>query len=188
MIPVTPDSRRLVSLLAAIGGGDSKAFAELYECCSPHLFGMLLHVLQHRIWAEEAMQQCFLGIWEKSEIYEPSRGPPLTWLSIIARYRAIDMLRKRRPGSELSDGSAATSLASDDRARDPLNRVLELEEAAELGDSMYKLPLEQRRSLLLLFFEGYTFPDLAHAMNAPLEQVKFWTRRGLSNLGASWRA
>ncbi|HZR34238.1 MAG TPA: sigma-70 family RNA polymerase sigma factor [Nevskia sp.] len=182
MSSANAEPERLTQLLAAVGSGDQRAFAQLYEACSAHLFGLLLRILQRRDWAEEALQDCFLKIWQKSETYEPARGAPLTWLSSIARYRALDLLRMKRPEVEMPEEGEEPPLALADPGQDPVDGAIEGEGLGRLKDCMRGLQDEQRRSVLLAYYEGYTHQELAQAMDAPLGTVKSWVRRGLSRL------
>ncbi len=182
MSSATTEPERLTQLLAAISGGDQRAFAQLYESCSSHLFGLLLRILQRRDWAEEALQDCFLKVWQKSETYEPSRGAPLTWLSTIARYRALDLLRMKRPEVEMPEEGEEPPMTLADPGQDPVDGAIEGEGIGKLRDCMRGLQDEQRRSVLLAYYEGYTHQELAQAMQAPLGTVKSWVRRGLSRL------
>ena len=182
MSSATVEPERLTQLLAAISGGDQRAFAQLYESCSSHLFGLLLRILQRRDWAEEALQDCFLKVWQKSETYEPSRGTPLTWLSTIARYRALDLLRMKRPEVEMPEEGEEPPMTLADPGQDPVDGAIEGEGIGKLRDCMRGLQDEQRKSVLLAYYEGYTHQELAQAMGAPLGTVKSWVRRGLSRL------
>jgi RNA polymerase sigma-70 factor (ECF subfamily) len=182
MSSATADPEHLSKLLAAIGGGDQRAFAELYQSCSSHLFGLLLRILQRRDWAEEALQDCFLKIWQKSETYEPARGTPLAWLSTIARYRALDLLRMKRPEVEMPEEGEEPPMTLADPGQDPVDSAIEGEGMGRLRDCMRGLQDEQRKSVMLAYYEGYTHLELAEAMQAPLGTVKSWVRRGLSRL------
>jgi len=180
-VPMIP-AEQLTRLLSATAAGDQRAFAELYRSCSAHLFGLLLRILQRRDWAEEALQDCFLRVWQKADTYEPGKGAPLTWLSTIARYRALDLLRTRRPEVEMPEEGAAPPLTLVDLAEDPAARAGERQGVERLEDCMSVLQDEQRQSVLLAYYEGYTHQELARVMQAPLGTVKSWVRRGLSRL------
>ena len=173
---------RLTQLLAETAGGDQRAFAELYRSCSAHLFAVLLRILQRRDWAEEALQDCFLKVWQKSETYAPERGAPLTWLCTIARYRALDLLRMKRPEVEMPEEGEEAPMTLADPGQDPVDGAIEGEGIGRLQDCMRGLQDEQRRSVLLAYYEGYTHQELAQAMQAPLGTVKSWVRRGLTRL------
>lgn len=181
--PVTPDAP-LEPLLAAIARGEQPAFAELYAHTSPHLFALLLRMLQRRDWAEEALQDCYVRIWQRSESYDAARGAPMAWLMTIARYRALDLLRARRPevGESAFDEDAPSPLEREDERENPEARAVEGEGIGRLEECMKGLGAEQRRSVLLAYYEGYTHSELARRLNAPIGTVKSWVRRGLIQL------
>lgn len=176
------DAAQLQALLAATAKGDQPAFRQLYELASPHLFGLLLRILRRRDWAEEALQDCFLKVWQKAETYAPDKGAPLTWLMTVARYRALDLLRMKRPEVEMPEESEAAPLTFEDVSEDPQARAVEQEGLGALQKCMEGLQDEQQRSVLLAYYEGYTHQELAAVMKAPLGTVKSWVRRGLQKL------
>lgn len=179
------DVKQLTRLLHATAAGDERAFAELYRLSSAHLYGLLLRMLQRRDWAEEALQDCFIKIWQKAETYDTDKGAPLTWLLSVARYRALDLLRMKRPEVELPDGEDDYSLPPmtlADDTQDPLARASEGEGIARMREGLKELPPEQREAVLLAYYEGYTHQELAVRLNAPLGTVKSWVRRGLARL------
>jgi RNA polymerase sigma-70 factor (ECF subfamily) len=173
----------LEHLLRATAAGDAQAFRRLYEASSAHLFGLLLRMLKRRDWAEEALQDCYLKIWQKADSYAPEKGQPLAWLMTVARYRALDLLRVRRPEVELPEEEDAPPMTfADGAADDPQLRAAEREGIRRLNDCMGALAPEQRRSVLLAYYEGYTHQELAKVLDAPLGTVKSWVRRGLQRL------
>lgn len=174
----------LEGLLSAIARGDRTAFAELYAATSGQLLALLLRMLQRRDWAEEALQDCYVRIWQKSESYTPQRGAPLAWLTTIARYRALDLLRARRPEDTESsfDEARPSPLERSDEGRSPEDHAVAREGIGRLEDCMEGLIEEQRQSVLLAYYEGYTHGELARRLKAPLGTVKSWVRRGLLQL------
>jgi RNA polymerase sigma-70 factor, ECF subfamily len=174
----------LEALLAAVARGQQPAFAELYARTSPHLFALLSRMLQRRDWAEEALQDCYVRIWQRSVSYDSGRGAPMAWLMTIARYRALDLLRMRRPEVNESsfDENAGSPLEAEDVTQSPEDRAVEGEGIGRLEDCMKGLQVEQRRSVLLAYYEGYTHTELARRLNAPIGTVKSWVRRGLLQL------
>lgn len=180
------DAVRLEQLITATAGGDMAAFRLLYQETSSHLFALLLRMLKRRDWAEEALQDCLLKVWRKSETYDPVKGSPSTWLFTIARHRALDLLRQKRPEDSLTvtddeDGSS-TTMDVVDEDENPEARAIEGEGMGRLERCMKGLLDTERRSVMLAYYEGYTHPELASAMSAPLGTVKSWVRRGLSKL------
>src|SRR5690349_10267950 len=142
---VNPDDP-LEGLLAAVARGDRSAFAELYAATSAQLLALLLRMLQRRDWAEEALQDCYVRIWQKSDSYSPERGAPMAWLATIARYRALDLLRARRPEVTESafDADKPSPLDAADDAPGPEEGAATREGIGRLEDCMKGLVDEQR--------------------------------------------
>lgn len=179
------DPQHLTQLLHATAQGDQRAFAELYRASSAHLFGLLLRMLRRRDWAEEALQDCFLKIWQKAETYEREKGAPLTWLMTVARYRALDLLRMKRPEVEMPEAEDEFQLPPmtlADETQDPQARAEEGEGIGRMRECLQDLPSEQREALLLAYYEGYTHQELSTRLGSPLGTVKSWVRRGLARL------
>lgn len=174
----------LEPLLAAVARRHQPAFAELYARTSPHLFALLLRMLQRRDWAEEALQDCYVRIWQRSESYNAERGAPMAWLMTIARYRALDLLRMRRPEVNESsfDEAAPSPLERADETGGPEDRAVAGEGLVRLEKCMEGLAEEQRRSVLLAYYHGYTHTELSQRLKTPVGTVKSWVRRGLIQL------
>lgn len=175
-------SDNLADWLAAAAQGDQQAFANLYESCSPQLYALLLRMLKRRDWAEDALQEAFINIWQNAGTYTPERGAPLTWLMSIARYRALDALRRRRPEVSISDEPQAGFYGLAAGVQDPDVRSEELEALRALQTCLEELQDMQRECVLLAYYEGYTHSELAERLEAPLGTVKSWVRRGLQRL------
>jgi RNA polymerase sigma-70 factor, ECF subfamily len=179
--PPTPDAETLVPLLTATAERDVIAFRRLYELTSSHLFGVLVRMLRQRDWAEEALQDCYLKIWNRAESYAPEKGTPLAWLMTIARYRALDLLRARREHLSLDDERMAGAEPVD-LEPGPADAADTGERLHRLEDCLAELPDEQRRAVLFAYYEGYTHSELARRLASPLGTVKSWVRRGLTRL------
>ncbi|HKJ70983.1 MAG TPA: sigma-70 family RNA polymerase sigma factor [Gammaproteobacteria bacterium] len=173
---------RQAELLAATGRGDQQAFAALYGEASPNLFGIALRILRQEGAAQECLQDAWVRIWEHAADYRPERGAPLTWMGVIVRRRALDMLR--RSGRErVGDDPEAVDreldqwtwtegveVGSDPHQREALQRCLE------------RLRQEQREALRLAYFDGLSHPELARRLAVPLGTAKTWIRRAMEKL------
>lgn len=175
-------------LLADVADGDQRAFRALYDATGSHLFGVLIRILRNRDWAEEALQDCYLKIWQKAETYTPERGAPLAWLTTVARYRALDLLRMKRPedsldaAEEAGETLATTGLDDEGAQAGPEVQAMREQGIGQLDDCLQTLRDEHRQCVLLAYYEGYTHSELTQVMNAPLGTIKGWVRRGLMKL------
>lgn len=176
------DAEQLICLLADVSRDDEGAFARLYQICSPHLYGLLLRILKRKDWAQEALQECFVKVWQKSETYDPSKGAPLTWLMAIARYSALDILRARRFEAGVIENESWLEMVAADPGQSPDHRAQVSEGLDRLDECLEQLSQEQKMSVLLTYYEGFTHYELSRAMRAPLGTVKSWVRRGLAQL------
>lgn len=171
------DEARLDALLAACAAGDREAFRQLYQAGAPRLFGLLLRMLGRRDEAEDVLQEVFVTVWKRAGQFRSSRGSASTWLTSIARNRAIDTLRKtaRRPRSAVEPDELPG------RA-DPLGEVALGQSSARLRECLELLGDDYRHSLALAFFEGLSHSEVAARLGRPLGTVKSWIRRGLESL------
>lgn len=180
------DPELLNHWLTATATGDRGAFQALYRAASPHLFAVLLRILKRRELAEEALQDCFVRIWQKADTYSAERGSPQAWLVSIARYRALDLIRRRRPEVSLEDDEGNERDIPDDvhdnGPQGPLEASMTGQSLDALDRCLDTLQSQQRESLLLAYYEGYTHEELADKLDKPLGTVKSWVRRGLQRL------
>lgn len=173
---------KLIELVASVGRGEHRALAELYDATSPIIYGLLLRMLRRPDWAQEALQDCYIRVWQRAETYTPDKGDPIAWLIGNARYRALDLLRAARAREDRTESDESAVLALPDLAPSPEDRAVESEGLSRLTRCMRGLSEVQRKSVLLAYYEGYSHPELSQAMHAPLGTVKAWLRRGLAKL------
>lgn len=169
--------------LAATAEGDERAFRRLYESASPQIYALLLRMLRSEERAQDALQDTFVKVWQKAETYSPERGAPLTWLLSVARYRALDLLRRQRPESAMpEDPDMEATLLVDADAPGPAGENETIEGLTAVRNCLGTLQGEQRDSVLLAYYEGLTHHELSERLGAPLGTVKSWVRRGLTRL------
>ena len=89
--------------LSAIRSGDESAMALLYDRYSSVVYAVALRVLADTAAAEDVLQEVFMQLWRRPGTSDANRGGLGPWLAVITRNRAIDMLRKRRPVSDIDD-------------------------------------------------------------------------------------
>lgn len=177
------DPKQLAQWIAETATGDQHAFQRLYKATSPHLYALLLRILKTEDRASDALQDAFVKIWQKAETYAPERGAPITWLLSIARYRALDMLRRKRPEVGLPDDPDLEAMVlSDHKTNGPALDNETMQSLTAIRDCMKTLQTEQRESLLYAYYEGMTHTEISDKMDAPLGTVKSWVRRGLTRL------
>ena len=113
----TERSHDLSRLLARAGVGDRAAFATLYERTSSHLFAVVLRINRDRAQAEDILQEVYVNVWRAAQSFDAAQSQPLTWLTSIARNRAIDSLRRDADAAPDADPQARRPTARDERGR-----------------------------------------------------------------------
>lgn len=176
----------LMDLLDRIAARDDSALKSLYESTSSRLFGLALRVVRHRDAAEDVLQDSFLTIWRSAGSYRASLSPPMAWMGLIVRSRALDALRKRTSDradlmNELDDVLAET-LEGD--GTNPMDATDASEQAFALHQCLGKLENKQREVVSLAYLRDLSHGDLAEQLKLPLGTVKTWIRRGLEQLRA----
>ncbi len=186
-------SQELAQLLARAGLGDRRAFAELYDKTSGYLFGVVLRIQRDRAVAEELLQEIYIALWRSAAGFDAARSQPLTWLTHIARNRAIDSLRRAETqpralslvsgvGDGDDDGEDAQRRALEalpDEAAGPFELLRQASDARQLGRCMEHLSAAQRQSVALAFYDGLSHAEVADRLRQPLGTVKSWVRRAL---------
>jgi RNA polymerase sigma-70 factor (ECF subfamily) len=192
-------------LVAALVEGDDAALGELYDRHAANLFRVALLRLGDRGLAEEVLQDSYLALWNRAELYDRSQGSVIAWLSTIARNRAIDRLRSqaRRPmplplGALAAD--APDDAADDTReailagslpvagvtaAADPEHEVGLAELREEVERALAALPEQERQAISLAYYEQLSQSEIAARLGWPLGTVKTRTRRALARLRES---
>jgi RNA polymerase sigma factor (sigma-70 family) len=184
-------SRELAQLLARAGLGDRAAFATLYERTSAHLFAVVLRINRDRAQAEDILQEVYVNVWRSAQSFDAAQSQPLTWLTSIARNRAIDSLRRAQSQPQFqaaptSGGDDAEETDVYDKVADdsagPLELLSRASDARALSHCMEGLSSQQRQSVALAFFDGLSHAEVAEQLRQPLGTVKSWVRRALMAL------
>lgn len=170
--PRTGDDASDASLLARVQAGDERAMASLYDRYSRVVYSVALRVLRDPAASEDVLQEVFMHIWRNPSSFIAARGSLGGWLSIIARNRSIDTIRRKRPSVDVDD----VALASPFNLADEAERNTLMERARAV---IVQLPREQRKTLEMAFFDGLTHSEIAEITGDPLGTVKTRIRSAL---------
>ncbi|MEL7296550.1 MAG: sigma-70 family RNA polymerase sigma factor [Pseudomonadota bacterium] len=172
----------LEDLLVRVAADDRQAFRELYTRSANVVFAVLLNILPRRDLAEEALQDVYMRVWRQAASYRAARGKPLTWLTSIARNRALDIKRRLGREAALPQSLAEAESQPADVDSDPALAAQWGDDAKQLARCMAGLSNDQNRSIRLAFLRGFSHSEVATQIGAPVGTVKSWIRRGLAAL------
>lgn len=204
---VSNNGRSDEDLVAALVDGDEDALGALYDRYAETLFRASLARLGDRQLAEEVLQDTYLALWNRAELFDRAQGSLIGWLSAIARHRAVDRLRAlgRRPApvalSALVPVTNSDETAADD-ARDailasstPLSGITpsvdpqkELDVAwlrERVEQALSGMPDQERQVIALAYYDELSQSEIAARLDWPLGTVKTRTRRALARLRES---
>src|SRR5512139_3201220 len=182
-------SHELAQLMSHAALGDRAAFARLYDLTSPQLFAVVLRIQRDRALAEDLLQEVYVNVWRSIGSFDAAQSQPMTWLTSIARNRAIDSLRRAQTQPVVQsvhrdddDDGADLDQQVADEAPGPLELLSQAGDARRLDTCMKGLTAPQRQSVALAFFDGLSHAEVATHLRQPLGTVKSWVRRALLSL------
>ncbi|MEG3089837.1 RNA polymerase sigma factor [Sphingomonas sp. PB4P5] len=165
------DSLFPVSIFSKIAEGDQKAFQNLYQENCGLVYTIALRILRDGSLAEDAVQEAFVKIWRSAGQFDATLGAPQSWISVIARNVALDLIRKRRPHEELSDTDMTAIAADPCEPSDP-----------KLGKCLAQLPEEQITAIVTMYTYGMSHSELSIHLGAPVGTIKSRVRRATASL------
>ena len=174
-VSVETSGADLDALIEATGKGDRAAFRALYDVTSAKLFGVVLRIVRDRGVAEDILQETYLKVWQKAEIFDAAAGRPITWLATIARNRAIDRVRGNdvlRHSAGQDDDDDMVSRLADPGGTDPALRET-------LRVCLERLEPDARQCVVLAYCSGYSREELAERFGRPVNTIKTVLHRGL---------
>ncbi|MFN4100544.1 MAG: sigma-70 family RNA polymerase sigma factor [Pararhodobacter sp.] len=176
------------SLLQRIAAQDRAAFEALYSESAGKLSGVLHRILGNRSEVDDAMQEIYVRVWQRSAQYRPDRGAGMSWLIAVARNHALDRLRAR-PGR----AGLRQETARDPDGQDPLERVADTAAGAEAGlvakgeakrviECFDELETDRAAAVKGAYLQGLSYLDLAERHGVPINTMRTWLRRSLLRL------
>ena len=181
-------------------GGSQDALAALYDRHSSAVFAAAMRASGDRWIAAEVVQETFLALWNRAELFDPSRGTLPAWLARIARNRAIDRLRAAARRDRAATFSSFARNGADEHSIAewltasgeligaagpepvPDMAVTDKETRAALDHALSSLDPMERRVIVLAYDGGLSQSEIAALLSWPIGTVKTRTRRALRHL------
>jgi len=171
-----------VDLLKAVAARDETALGQLYDRYRLILFGVLMRILNNREEAEDVLQEVFLQVWRRAADFDENRGRPFTWLVTLARSRGIDRLRALASRVRVATMAEADVSKAFEDVSDAAADAIRSEQRGVVNNALSQLPEDQKRPLMLAYFDGLTQSEIALQLGAPLGTVKTRMRTGMMKL------
>jgi RNA polymerase sigma-70 factor, ECF subfamily len=174
LVPASSDGEILERLLAR----DETTFRSVVEGYGSAVLGIARRVLADSNLAEEVAQDTFVALWRRPGAFDPGRGNLRSFLLVVARNKAVDLVRreesrKRATESLLQEAGATSDTAPDDER---------IEEREEIRKALLQLSPVQREAIVLAYFGGRTYREVARELEIPEGTAKTRLRDGLVRL------
>ena len=180
---VKADIRNLADeeVMQLVGEGDPRAFELLYDRHGGAAFSLSYRMVGDRVTAEDVAQEAFLSIWRSRMRYDQSRGSVRTWVLGIVHNRAIDALRRGALHDRRKEKLEVVEERHEARERTDVEAARR-EEARSVRSALDTLPADQRRTIELAYFGGFSHSQIAELLDEPIGTVKGRMRLGLGKL------
>ena len=188
------------ALVREVAAGSQSALGDLYDRYVDAVYAAASRLTSDRQLAEEVVQETFLALWNRAELFDPAIGSLAAWLHTIARNRTVDRLRAagRRPnliplssaaGEDEQAGAALDRLVAAGSViggagvgKGPEGELETTELRQVLRVALAELPDAERTAIVLAYREELTQTEIAERLGWPLGTVKTRTRRALLRL------
>ena len=172
------------SLMVRVGDQSGEALALLFRRYSRLVRGVALRILRDASEADDLLQEVFLFVHRKANIFDPNKASVRSWIVQMTYQRAIDRRRylQSRHFYTSIDLNGAADLTDSLEGREegePLSRLVGITTIAGLLELLTR---DQRNTLVLYFFEGYAFDEIAGLLNQSLGNIRNHYYRGLEKL------
>jgi len=164
-------------LVARVASGDTAALAEVYRRYSSLVFGLARRVTGDDALAEDVTQEVFVYLWRQPERFDASRGTLRSWLGVLAHRRSVDAVRRETRRARVEARCEPGAFGPD------------ADEAVTAGwiggrvrEAIDKLPAEQREAVVLAYFGGRTYRQVATELDIPEGTAKSRLRLALGKL------
>ena len=175
LLPMSSDNTD--SILKLIAKGEDRAFNLLIEKYGNLVWSIGRKFLYKESDVDDAVQEVFIAIWKAAEKFDHTKASEVTFISMIARRRFIDYLRKVSKHRKLQsiDGDNGQELFKESILNESTDLQL-------IKDAIGSLEIEDQELLKLSIYQGYSHSEIAKLLNIPLGTVKTRIRRNLIKL------
>ena len=167
--------------MALVADGEARAFEVIFDRHAGPAFSLAYRMSGRRAVAEDIVQEAFLSLWRTGARYDATRGSVRSWVLSAVHHRAIDAFRREgiKQSRDIRDDSAAERIPALELTD---AEAMRRDDASRVRAALETLPPDQRQTIELAYFGGFTHTQIAEILDLPTGTVKGRMRLGLSKL------
>lgn len=179
-VPANTGADALLPIMSKCALGDEASFAELYDELAPLVYGIVLKVVRNPSQSEEVAQEVFTEVWRLAPRHDRQRGSVRGWVATIAHRRAVDRVRAEQAARAREERDAVeTSIDLTHKVEEAVGDEMERQRVRQALASLTEV---QRDAVQLAYYGGYTYREVAVALDVPEGTIKTRIRDGLIRL------
>lgn len=175
----------LAVLISQMARGDQQAYGQFYDRTAGAVLGLVLGVIRDREQSEQVMQEILVEVWRTASRFDPGQGSAMSWLMTLAHRRAVGHVRSGQGADERQKCAPAVWTAQDE----PSGTAEAALEAGRVRRCLGTLTEEQRESVTLAYYGGYSYSEVGTLLQIPASSVRTRLRDALirirDSLGAA---
>jgi len=168
----------LDNIMKRVAAGDQNAFATLYDAIAPRAYGLIRRITRDPALAEEVTQDALVEVWRTAPRFDTERGSAVGWILSIAHHRAVDRVRAEQAAADRERRASTASVPFDEVIAEVTARL----EHEAVRRCLRALTSIQREAILLAYYGGLSYRDVAERLGAALPTIKTRMRDGLIRL------
>jgi RNA polymerase sigma-70 factor, ECF subfamily len=177
-LPQQPAPADLNHVMHRVAAGDQDAFATLYDAIAPRAYGLIRRIVRDPALAEEVTQDALIEVWRTASRFDRKRGSVVGWILAIAHHRAVDRVRAEQAAADRERRTGTAGAPFDEVIAEVTARL----EQQAVRRCLQALTGIQREAILLAYYGGLTYRDVAERLGTGLPTIKTRIRDGLIRL------
>lgn len=177
------DNDELAGLIARCALRDQQALRQLYDLAGPYLNHVAYQILGSEDLSNDALQEAIVQIWNKAGEFRIDLASPVTWMTSITRYRALDrMSREKKHRDQIDSNVAEEEVHSVEGSVSPERDLVEEQRQKLFQSCLESLNDRGRQTIELAYLHGFSREELAAKFDTKVNTIKSWLHRGVERL------
>lgn len=174
--------------LTALVEKDEAAFEDVFHSYSGAMMGLARKVLRNDARAHDVVQTVFIALFDKPERFDPTRGSLRTFLLTQTHSRSIDLIRSEKARALRENKQGYENIVHSQIMVDSIeDEIIKLQLSESMTQALTTLSSDERDAIVLSYYKGFTYREVAQLLAQPEGTVKSRIRSGMAKLKSELR-